>query len=95
VFCAWWSTVTRVGEKMNKSFIFVIGLVCLVLSRPSLGQTVVRVGAFPNIPHARAMVGKANGWFEKALGANVKNMGYQAGKIVSRGPVAVVVRMPR
>jgi len=34
--------------------------------------TVIRVGAFPNITHAQAMVGKANGWFEKAMGPNVK-----------------------
>jgi NitT/TauT family transport system substrate-binding protein len=36
------------------------------------GQTVVRVGAFPNITHPQAMVGKSQGWFEKALGSNVK-----------------------
>lgn len=37
------------------------------------GQTiVVRVGAFPNITHPQAMIGKANGWFEKAMGPNVK-----------------------
>lgn len=35
-------------------------------------QVTVRVGAFPNITHPQAMVGKANGWFEKALGPNVK-----------------------
>jgi len=35
-------------------------------------ETVVRVGAFPNITHSQAMVGKANGWFEKALGPGVK-----------------------
>lgn len=29
--------------------------------------TVVRVGAFPNITHAQPMIGKANGWFEKAM----------------------------
>lgn len=34
--------------------------------------TVIRVGAFPNITHSQAMVGKANGWFEKAMGPNVK-----------------------
>lgn len=34
--------------------------------------TVVRVGAFPNITHAQPMIGKANGWFEKAMGPNVK-----------------------
>lgn len=36
------------------------------------GQTTIRVGAFPNITHAQPMVGKANGFFEKALGPNVK-----------------------
>lgn len=35
-------------------------------------QTVIRVGAFPNITHPQAMIGKANGWFEKAMGPNVK-----------------------
>jgi len=35
-------------------------------------QTVIRVGAFPNITHPQAMVGKANGWFEKAMGPNAK-----------------------
>jgi len=33
---------------------------------------VVRVGAFPNITHSQAMIGEANGWFEKAMGPNVK-----------------------
>ncbi|HEX2598838.1 MAG TPA: ABC transporter substrate-binding protein [Terriglobales bacterium] len=33
---------------------------------------VIRVGAFPNITHPQAMVGKANGWFEKAMGSQVK-----------------------
>lgn len=35
-------------------------------------SNVIRVGAFPNITHAQAMVGKANGWFEKAMGPQVK-----------------------
>jgi NitT/TauT family transport system substrate-binding protein len=39
---------------------------------PVCGQTVVRIGAFPNITHPQAMVGKSNGWFEKALGPSVK-----------------------
>jgi NitT/TauT family transport system substrate-binding protein len=49
--------------------------VVLAASCQALGQgnvTVIRVGAFPNITHAQAMVGKANGWFEKAMGPNVK-----------------------
>src|SRR5205807_7543682 len=32
----------------------------------------IRIGAFPNITHSQAMVGKANGVFEKALGPGVK-----------------------
>jgi len=35
-------------------------------------QTVIRVGAFPNITHPQAMVGKSKGWFEKAMGQGVK-----------------------
>ena len=59
---------------MNKSFRVVVGLIFQVLvhSLSGSGQTVVRVGAFPNITHARAMVGKANEWFEKALGPSAK-----------------------
>ena len=34
--------------------------------------TVLRVGYFPNITHAQALVGRANGQFEKALGAGVR-----------------------
>jgi NitT/TauT family transport system substrate-binding protein len=33
---------------------------------------VIRVGALPNITHAQPMIGKANGWFEKAMGPSVK-----------------------
>ncbi len=36
------------------------------------GAMVIRVGAYPNITHSQAMVGKANGFFEKALGPGVK-----------------------
>jgi len=48
---------------------------CLPLSIPGWTQgdvTPVRVGAFPNITHAQAMVGKANGWFDKTMGPKVK-----------------------
>ena len=34
--------------------------------------TVLRVGYFPNITHAQALVGRANGQFEKSLGAGVR-----------------------
>ncbi|MGA2696833.1 MAG: ABC transporter substrate-binding protein [Terriglobales bacterium] len=47
-------------------------LMLTALSLGSFAQTVIRVGAFPNISHPQAMVGKANGWFEKAMGPQVK-----------------------
>jgi NitT/TauT family transport system substrate-binding protein len=46
--------------------------VCVLIAIPGFAQAVVRVGAFPNITHAQAMVGKANGAFQKALGPGVK-----------------------
>jgi NitT/TauT family transport system substrate-binding protein len=56
---------------MGKRFIVFAGLF-LLATHLSFGQTVIRVGAFPNITHAQPMVGKANGWFDKAMGPNVK-----------------------
>ena len=46
-------------------FLVCLGSVCF-------GQTVIHVGAFPNITHPQAMVGKANGWFDKAMGPEVR-----------------------
>src|SRR5467141_886258 len=44
----------------------------LVFSAIGCAQNVrVRVGAFPNLTHPQAMVGKANGSFAKAMGPNV------------------------
>jgi NitT/TauT family transport system substrate-binding protein len=45
----------------------------------------VRVGAYPNITHSQAMVGKANGFFEKALGPGVK----VEWKTFNAGPAAI------
>lgn len=49
------------------------------------GATTIRVGAFPNITHSQAMVGKANGFFEKALGPGVK----VEWKTFNAGPAAI------
>jgi sulfonate transport system substrate-binding protein len=52
---------------------FLFGLVLsFAVAVSSWAQTTIRVGAFPNITHAQAMVGKANGWFDKAMGSQVK-----------------------
>jgi NitT/TauT family transport system substrate-binding protein len=55
---------------MNRKLLF--WFVFFLITIPGFTQTVVRVGAFPNITHAQAMVGKANGAFEKALGSGTK-----------------------
>ncbi len=54
------------------SLLLIVGVILVAFVAPVAGQTVVRVGAFPNITHPQAMVGKNEGWFEKALGTNVK-----------------------
>jgi NitT/TauT family transport system substrate-binding protein len=57
---------------MKFSSLASIGLIVSTAALAS-GQTLtVRVGAFPNITHPQAMIGKANGWFEKAMGPSVK-----------------------
>jgi NitT/TauT family transport system substrate-binding protein len=48
----------------------ILWLLCSGALAPA--QTVIRVGAFPNITHPQAMVGKSSGWFEKALGSKAK-----------------------
>jgi sulfonate transport system substrate-binding protein len=53
----------------KRAFISVFFL--LLFGIAASGQTVIHVGAFPNITHAQAMVGKANGWFEKSMGPKV------------------------
>ena len=51
----------------------IVGLLLLSVATHALGQSVtIRVGAFPNITHPQAMIGKANGWFEKAMGPDVR-----------------------
>jgi NitT/TauT family transport system substrate-binding protein len=57
--------------RLRHAFLLVWLLVVHTVSNAQ-GPALIRVGAFPNITHPQAMVGKANGWFEKALGPNVK-----------------------
>jgi len=51
--------------------VFISAFFLLLFGIAASGQTVIHVGAFPNITHAQAMVGKANGWFEKRMGPKV------------------------
>jgi ABC-type nitrate/sulfonate/bicarbonate transport system substrate-binding protein len=71
-----------------KRYILELGFIRLLVAVPSQGQTAVRVGAFPNITHAQAMVGKANGSFEKALGsaARIRWTSFNAGRSAIEAP---------
>ena len=51
---------------------FLIGALTLFFAGTLPAQTTVRTGYFPNITHAQALVGRANGAFEHALGNNAK-----------------------
>src|SRR2546421_11165631 len=50
---------------------FLIAFVVFVPTR-GLAQKVVRAGSFANLTHEQALVGKAKGWFDQALGSDVK-----------------------
>jgi NitT/TauT family transport system substrate-binding protein len=54
------------------SWLAAIAVMLATLGRGSAQNVVVRVGAFPNITHPQAMIGKANAWFEKALGPQTR-----------------------
>jgi NitT/TauT family transport system substrate-binding protein len=57
--------------KLGRAIGIVFALV-LTVGSVAWGQTAIRVGAFPNLTHPQAMVGKSNGWFDKAMGPGVK-----------------------
>src|SRR3979411_568337 len=57
--------MTRISFFAATCFFFLLGIFAST-------QPVSRVGAFPNITHPQAMVGKNNGWFDKAMGPQVK-----------------------
>src|ERR1700685_533930 len=69
-FSPWSSGATKV----NKSFWLglALSLAASVSAQAQGSANTIRVGAFPNVTHAQAMVGKANGWFDKAMGPQVK-----------------------
>jgi NitT/TauT family transport system substrate-binding protein len=66
------SAGVSVGAKGILLWALWVTTIITVFSDSLSAQTIIRVGAFPNITHAQPMIGKANGWFEKAMGSNVK-----------------------
>jgi NitT/TauT family transport system substrate-binding protein len=60
---------------MMKVILAALAALVIFTAAPANAQqkpTVIRVGYFPNITHAQALVGRANGQFEKALGSGVQ-----------------------
>ncbi len=53
------------------SLVLLCGCIFLQPSEAAAGKTEVRIGYFPNLLHAQALVGRAQGTFEEALGPNV------------------------
>jgi len=73
---------------------FLILLLLLSTSLCSFGaakQRVIRVGYFPNITHAQAVIGMADGTFQKEFGNNVKIETY----IFNAGPSVIEAMMSR
>ena len=62
--------MSKAGRGIGVCLIFLV--LYLMPGGFAFGQTVIRVGAFPNITHPQAMVGKSNGWFDKAMGSQIK-----------------------
>jgi NitT/TauT family transport system substrate-binding protein len=71
-------------NKAHTFFVFAF-LPILLSTGIAFAQTTIRVGAFPNITHPQAMVGKANGYFAKAMGPSV-NIDW---KSFNAGPSAI------
>ena len=58
---------------IGRATTFLAGLAAtLILARPLSGEQIIRVGFFPNITHSQPMLGSENGFFQKALGPDVK-----------------------
>lgn len=64
--------MSRSGRRLANLGIAALILFVAASGRAQQKPTVIRVGYFPNITHAQALVGRANGQFEKALGTGVQ-----------------------
>src|SRR5512138_3775162 len=77
-------TLVRVGRPaalrvpLAPPLVLAILMVCIVTGVASAAEP-VRIGHFPNITHAQALVGRANGTFEKRLGRAVDWKVFNAG----------------
>ncbi|MBI2819732.1 MAG: ABC transporter substrate-binding protein [Acidobacteria bacterium] len=73
-----------------QKFLQAVSVVAMVLAlgqnaRAQTTPVVIRAGHFPNITHSQAVIGHANGWFDKALAPNAK----VSWKLFNAGPSAI------
>src|SRR5260370_24740449 len=61
---------SKVKTKLGAVTAFVLMAACALHAQQK--PAVLRVGDFPNVTHAQALVGRANGQFEKTLGPGVR-----------------------
>ena len=75
------------GSKMKMKFGALAAIVLMAACAMHAQQkpTVLRIGYFPNVTHAQALVGRANGQFEKTLGSGVQ----VEWKAFNAGPAAI------
>src|ERR1041385_8641960 len=66
------STMETAAHMLTRPALAICFWLSLAIPAWTQSGNTIRVGAFPNITHAQAMVGKANGWFDKAMGPQVK-----------------------
>ncbi len=62
-----------------------LAILLIACSTPSGGKTTMSIGYFPNLTHSQAMIGMAQGAFQKALGENVAI----DAKIFNAGPTEI------
>jgi NitT/TauT family transport system substrate-binding protein len=75
------------SQKVKAALVVLAGILLIAVSSLH-GQreaTVVRIGYFPNITHAQALIGRAGGQFENAFGAGIR----VDWKAFSAGPSAI------
>jgi NitT/TauT family transport system substrate-binding protein len=57
---------------MSRRNLLLLFFAALLVVAGAEGQNVIRVGHFPNVTHAQAVLGRGNGAFEKALGSQTR-----------------------
>jgi NitT/TauT family transport system substrate-binding protein len=77
------STRSKMKTKFGAVTAIVLMAACALQAQQK--PTALRVGYFPNVTHAQALVGRANGQFEKAVGAGVR----VEWKAFNAGPAAI------